>query len=146
MVKDEASKGGRPSSYDPKYVTEIYRYLQENVDTLIEDGRRVVSLPTKEGFAAFIGVSKKTLYNWAEEHEEFLHALEEIEIEQHKRLINSGLSGDYNSTIAKLILSSNHGMREKTEQDLTSGGDRIECISLELVKPNESKSPDPSGV
>ena len=31
------------------------------------------------------------------------------------RLGESGLSGAYNSTIAKLILSSNHGMHEKSE-------------------------------
>ncbi len=33
-----------------------------------------------------------------------------------QRLIDMGLSGVYNSTIAKLILSSNHGMRERLDK------------------------------
>jgi hypothetical protein len=56
-----------------------------------------------------------------------------LTIEKHT-LINKGLRGLYNSTIAKLILSSNHGLREGT--DITTRGDKIqqEPISLEEMK------------
>lgn len=40
---------------------------------------------------------------------------------QKRELINRGLLGTYNSTIAKLILSSNHMMTERIDQ--TSGGE-----------------------
>jgi curved DNA-binding protein CbpA len=41
--------------------------------------------------------------------------LKKILDEQKQRLLNKGASGEYNSTIAKLILSANHGMAEKKE-------------------------------
>ena len=91
-----------------------------------------VNLPTVEGFAAFIDVNKTTLYEWEKIHPEFSNALESIRAEQHKRLIDNGLSGDYNPTIAKLILSSNHGMAEKTEN-------KTELSLAELIRSQASK-------
>lgn len=74
-----------------------------------------VRLPTVEGFADFIKFTKPTLYNWAKKHKEVKQGINEIVNEQLTRLVDCGLEGTYNSTIAKLILSSNHGMREKTD-------------------------------
>lgn len=113
---------GRPTEYKEEYIAKVQEYLDECQDDEIERGedRNVVykirvKLPTIEGFARYIGVSKRVLYNWEELHPDFMHALDEIRTEQLERLINNGLNGDYNSTIAKLMLSSNHGMREKSD-------------------------------
>ena len=141
----------RPEEYKKEYVDKVDEYLELNKDEEIRSVRSAkvskfnedksgwqnvgiklkVKLPTIEGFALFIGVSKKSLYNWEEKYPEFLHALEKIRTEQHNRLINMGLSGDYNSTIAKLILSSNHGMREKA--DVTSDEKPITSL-IGLIK------------
>lgn len=91
-----------------------------------------VKLPTIEGLASFLGVNKTTLYEWEKDHPEFSNALDQIRQEQAQRLINNGLSGDYNSTIAKLILSSNHGMRERVDSDLTSNGKPIPILANAL--------------
>ena len=107
---------GRPSEYKEEYIPMVTKYIKETKDKVTK-GKLKVSLPTIEGFSIYLDVSKKTLYNWGGEHKEFLHALGEIEREQKKRLLDMGLSGDYNSTIAKLILSVNHGMSEKSEVD-----------------------------
>ncbi len=123
----------RPSEYLDEYVSKVDEYLLLHKDEEIDSKKLRVKLPTIEGFALFIGVSKKSLYNWSEEHPEFLHALGKIETEQKERLINSGLSGDYNSTIAKLILSANHGMSEKTETDITSKGEGITPILVKFI-------------
>lgn len=142
---EEKSNRGRPSEYKEEYIDKVDEYLEANQDEEVQvvkqsnsekgyemyDNKLKVKLPTIEGFARYIGVSKKTLYNWRDEHPEFLHALEEIEAEQKERLLNMGLSGDYNSTIAKLILSSNHDMKEKT--DVTTQGEKISNESKELV-------------
>jgi len=83
-----------------------------------------VNIPSVQGLAAFLKVSGDTLYEWAvnddgvlteKERIEFSDTLEELKNIQGNRLISKGLSGDYNPTIAKLLLSSNHGMAEKTE-------------------------------
>lgn len=119
--------GGRPQEYKEKYISRVDEYLELNQDEEIQvvkqssekyevfDNKLKVKLPTIEGFALFIGVSKRVLYEWEKIYPEFMHALDKIRTEQHNRLVNSGLSGDYNSTIAKLMLSSNHGMREKSD-------------------------------
>ena len=136
-----SEKGGRPTEYKEEYCDEVDVYLKENkdeyemIDDYKEDEKPVandtelkilkrkerrkgiikVNLPTIEGFALRLNVSEKTLYNWRDKHPKFLQSLGKINREQKKRLLNMGLSGEYNSTIAKLILSSNHGMVERSD-------------------------------
>lgn len=105
---------GRPTEYND----EILKKSQEYIKSRKDDGKEV-KLPTLEGLALYLDVSRKSLYNWAEKHSEFLHTLGIIERKQKEKLIAKGLSGDYNSTIAKLMLSSNHGMKERTENENT---------------------------
>lgn len=112
------SKGGRPTKYSPDFIAKVDEYLELRKDEQLQNKVKV-RLPTRSGFAKFIGVSQQTLTNWEKENEEFFGALAKIDAEQQERLIDMGLSGDYNSTIAKLILSSNHGMAEKSEQKHT---------------------------
>ncbi|MFA6897235.1 MAG: terminase small subunit [Patescibacteria group bacterium] len=120
---------GRPTKFKKIFIKKVDEYLEECQDEEIErvkqenaekgyqmlEHRLKVKLPTIEGFARFIGVNKTSLYEWEKNHEEFSNSLEKIKTEQKERLMNSGLSGDYNPTIAKLILSSNHDMHEKSE-------------------------------
>jgi hypothetical protein len=141
------SKIGRPTKYDPKFIDSVDEYIMLHQDIeRAEEGKNGgfmysirAKLPTIEGFASFIRVSKSTLYDWAEEYEDFSYALEELRREQKERLMNEGLSGNYNPTIAKLILSSNHGMREG--KDLTSGGNSIapDKITVEFIDASEDE-------
>ena len=122
-----AHPGGRPNEFKEDYITRVDDYLDSCVDEIedyvVTNGDKTtsykrivkVNLPTLEGFARFIEVSTKSLLNWEKEQPEFLRALDKIREKQKQNLMNSGLSGDYNSTIAKLILSANHGMREGTD-------------------------------
>lgn len=109
--------GGRPEEYKATYIAKVSEYLASRSDTVIENKLKV-KLPTIEGFAQFIGVNKTSLYEWEKKYPQFSNALDKIRQEQQQRLLDNGLSGDYNPTIAKLILSANHGMREKS--DVTS--------------------------
>ena len=54
---------GRPTKYDPSYCAKV-----------IELGRQGKSI---EQTAGILNVSKRTLYNWRDAHEDFLHALDE---------------------------------------------------------------------
>lgn len=127
---------GRPSEYKEEYIEKVDEYLaicedeylkvvkQANAEKGYEmfDERLKVNLPTHEGFALFIDVNPTTLYEWEKKHPLFSKALARIKSKQRGRLIDMGLSGEYNSTIAKLILSSNHGMSEKQIVDNTIKG------------------------
>lgn len=115
------------TQYKPEYITKVDEYLKRNRDRTVKitktsnsekgyttyDNILKVKLPTIVGFSIYLGVSEKTLYNWADENNDFREALDRIKIEQKQRLINMGLSGEYNATIAKLMLSHNHGMKER---------------------------------
>ena len=85
-----------------------------------------------EDFADFIGVNKTSLYEWAKLYPDFSNALSQIIDAQKKIVIKRSLSGDYNPLIAKLILSANHGMKEKS--DITSNG---ESININVIKYND---------
>lgn len=122
---------GRPTIYSERILKATQKYLKECQDEEVQQtiglsakgtelykNKLNVSLPTIYGLAAYLRVNKDTLYEWSKHYPEFSDALEDISAEQAKRLVDKGLSGDYNPTIAKLILSSNYGLREKT--DVTS--------------------------
>lgn len=146
-----SNQGGRPTKYKPIYIKQVDEYLVSRQDEEVQVVKQAntekgyemyetkvkVRLPTIEGFARFIGVNKTTLYEWEKDHPLFSNALEKIRQEQQERLLDNGLSGDYNSTIAKLILSSNHGMREKSETDITSGGKPLPILGGVSVQPKK---------
>lgn len=138
------AKVGRPSEYKKEYIEAVDEYLAENIDNYSK-GRLNVNLPTIEGFAVYIGVNKSSLYEWSEKYTEFSDSLDKLKHEQQKRLINQGLSGQYNSTIAKLILSSNHGMSEKNEIDHTSKGKQINGVGVILSKAYGNDSDEDGG-
>lgn len=132
--------GGRPTKYKKSYIKKVDEYIEscqdEEKQVVKYEGehstgyetKKIVKLPTLEGFAIYLNVSVDSLDRWAKEHKEFCGALKKITNEQKERLITNGLSGDYNPTIAKLILSANHGMREK--KDLTSGDKPIKSNTI----------------
>lgn len=137
--------GGRPTEYKAEYINKIDEYLAERQDEEVQvvkqssekyetfDNKLKVKLPTIEGFALFIGVNKTSLYEWEKKYSQFSNALDKIRQEQQQRLLDNGLSGDYNPTIAKLILSANHGMREKS--DITSDNKAImEGVEISVRK------------
>lgn len=102
--------GGRPTDYDPSFVQKADEYLTS--------GWKKDVVPSRQGFAQFLGFTKPTILEWAKKYEEFSYALEKIDDEQYRILQNQGLAGTFSSTITKLMLSGNHGIREKT--DVTS--------------------------
>jgi hypothetical protein len=147
----------RPTEYKKSYIAKANEYLAASEDEYTEfhkirsnsdksaDGydRLVrVNLPTIEGFALYIKHDTDTLLEWGKIYPEFSVALRKIKSIQKQRLISSGLSGDYSPVIAKLILSSNHGMRER--QDITSDDKVLPVPLLQAMRqePTPQKQPD----
>ena len=105
---------GRPTIYSPEMITKAKEYLALCVD--IEGDKLKVKIPTIEGLARHLEISKDTVFQWENEEgkEEFSDFLCDLRAEQAERLINNGLWWTYNPTITKLILSK-HWYVEKTE-------------------------------
>lgn len=139
-MNEEANKVGRPTDYDDTIVKRTLEYIDAcedeeydwtkstssgKVDSESWEHRIKVKLPTVEGLALFLDVSRDTIYEWGDKHKDFSDTLKKLKAKQAEQLISKGLSGDYSPIITKLILSSNHGMKEKTETDITSKGKQI---------------------
>lgn len=130
---------GRPTLYTEELLGKAQEYLLACEDKEIEKGTEErpvyslkVKLPTKGGLARFLGVSRETLYAWSKEKPEFSDIMEQIGAEQEDKLINNGLSGDYNSTIAKVLLTK-HGYRDAVDTDVTSKGEQINTLDPKAV-------------
>jgi len=133
------------SRFKKRYINDVDKYIKKNKDRNTKylkqrndskgyetyETKLVVKLPTIVGFSIYLGFAEKTLYTWAGKSPEFRLALDRIKNEQKQRLMNSGLSGQYNSTIAKLILSSNHGMKERV--DNTTDDEPINSFNDEQI-------------
>jgi hypothetical protein len=79
---------------------------------------RNVQIPSIQGYARQLSVSRKTLEKWGEEHKEFQDALDSITDAQHEMLIQYGLSGYFNTKIVALLLSKHgYGTQTKEEND-----------------------------
>lgn len=150
-IKTKNKKVGRPTKYTPEMCDKVDEFLEEMEDKEVQDlvqmsskgsesykRRVIVKLPTLKKFARFVGVNKDTLYEWARVHPEFSDSLEKINEKQEEKLLESGLSGEYNPTIAKLVLSSNHGYKEKS--DLTTGDRPIPLLGVLTGEKNVSNN------
>jgi len=153
-TEENCCKCGRPIEYKEEYIDKVDEYLELHQDEEVQvvkqssekyemfDNKLKVKLPTLKGFALFIRVNESTLYEWDKHYPEFSKSLDKIRTEQYNRLINSGLSGDYNSTIAKLILSSNHGMRERTDTTTNDKELPTPIMKLDGILSNHSNAED----
>lgn len=108
--------GGRPSKYEERFNDELDKYLRTT-------GKEQMSLPTIQGFSLWLDVDDETLTEWAKVHSQFSATLSRLKKLQAQQLIDDGIYGgkEVNSTIVKLLLQNNHGMREKTETELSGG-------------------------
>ncbi len=111
MDAEEKQGPGRPTKYKDEYATEefLVRFKQ-----WCKDNGTLISLC---GLACYCEVCEDTIQEWQKVHSEFSVSLEKIKQLSKQMLINKGLDSTYNSTIAKLVLSSNHGMAEKTKRE-----------------------------
>lgn len=124
-----ADMAGRPTSLNEELITQSKTYLDEcsgvGTNTL---------LPTIEGLALAVKISRETVYAWEEQGkltenngsllERFSDIVKELRSAQAQKLMQNSLHGRYNPMIAKLLLSK-HGYVEKSETDVTSKGEQI---------------------
>ena len=114
---------GRPTDYTPELVEKARKYI----DDYQSQGDVI---PSEVGLCKYIGQSITCVQRWgAEEGKEvFKGILKAINTEQHNVLINKGLSGDFNSAIAKLVLGK-HGYHEKQQTEISGpDGKSIETM------------------
>lgn len=118
----------RPSEYTPT-ILEMAQHYRDNWHA---DENQVV--PTVEGLALALGISRETVYAWAKDHGEFSDIVSDIRANKSLTLQNGGLSNKLNASVAKLLLG-HEGYREA--QDITSDGKALPQPILASVKEDE---------
>jgi len=126
MAQADSPKMGRPTKLTEEIIKQAENYIAGDWEKL----KHV--MPSAVGLAKVIGVSKKTLYNWADNNDDFLHILAELNTEQEFTLLNKGLSGEFNTAITKLVLTK-HDYSDKVSQDVTSSDGSMKPVVVELV-------------
>ncbi len=108
----------RPTKYTPKLVKKAQNYLETARD-------KPDFFPSIAGLSLQLEVTRDTIHTWIKDKDKkkFSDTIAEIQALQETRLLEKGLNGTYNSTIAKLMLSSNHGYTERS--DHTSKGEKL---------------------
>jgi transposase len=126
---------GRPSLYKPEYCEEVI--------ALGKIGKSV------EAIGAILGVGTKTLYNWRDQHEDFLHALDmakEFELQwwediAQTHMIENKESDKINATIWSRSMAARFPKkyREQVKQEITGadGAPFLTGIQVSFVKPSE---------
>jgi len=128
------AKIGRPSEYKPEYINTYREYIEYAIPENQE-------IPTIEGLALRIGVSRRALYRWAKKHKEFRHTLGELKMKQKEALTKIGIFGgkEINATIVQLLLKVNHNMVETDRHEMT-GKDGAPLGVVVLPEIYESKN------
>lgn len=121
------------------YGDEIVRRSKEYLDNYEAQGDVI---PSVAGLAVFLGRSRTLLHDWAadEDKKEFKDILEQIGAKQEMVTLNNALAGNFNATIAKLLLGK-HGYHEKVDNQLTganNGAIQVQGWILEGVKPSDT--------
>jgi len=126
---------GRPTQYTSKTIPEVEKYLQDAVP-------ENMAIPTIEGIALKLNVSRDTLYEWASVHKEFSDTLEKMRVLQKEALIRTGIFGgkEINSTIIMLLLKVNHDMIEKSAVDITSNGQPVPILGNSVTDVHKDNS------
>lgn len=123
--KMSKNKGGAKTKYSEDVLTIIDEYIQMCMDSkreVITDkgsvSRVFQEYPTPAGLAVKVGVVKKTLYNWCENHEEFLHRFNKMKTVAEYIISQMGMHGDYNYKLASAVLRQ-YGWDTAEEKRLT---------------------------
>ena len=124
------AKIGRPTKYNQEILKKTTQYLNN-----YEEFGDVI--PSIAGLAVCLKLPRTRLYDWAshENKKEFRDMLQDILAKQEQVLLNKGLSGEFNSNIAKLALAK-HGYSDRQETNLTSDKPTEPAITIKFVKPD----------
>ena len=145
----------RPTDFSKEIVDKANEYLELCQDEEIQQltglsvkgtelykNKLKVKIPTIEGLSAFLGIATSTSYEWEKKYPEFSEVIDLLRQKQAEALINNGLSGDYNPTIAKVLLTK-HGYADK--QELTGkDGEKLGLGVVVLPKKDEGTLATPT--
>ena len=112
----EPNPVGPPSKWNESIITKARHYLANYQDY----GKNI---PTVARLSQVLNISRDRIYKWAQQKDkkELKYILSELKCIQEAELLENGLTGDYNPTITKLLLSK-HGYHDNPQGNQASSG------------------------
>lgn len=124
------AKVGRPQMYTPEQIQEIVDDLAQYIETTDD--------PTIVGFTS---TYKKYPVNkdYISDHNEFSELRKRAVEKQEAYLLEGVTKNKLNPTMGIFRLKQpQHGYRDKSETDITSGGDKIQPLMVKFIDKDES--------
>jgi hypothetical protein len=129
-------KMGRPTKLTQKLIKKAEDYYKNHFDKYGDP------FPSAAGLAVELGISRSTLYKWADENVYFSDMLDDISVKQERLLLSKGITGEFTAPITKLVLAK-HDYSDKVSQDVTSSDGSMKPTVIELVGvPSENAAED----
>lgn len=116
---------GRPTKYNEDVQAKAELYV-------LDFNKQGDVIPSQAGLCCWLGISRSTLFEWSKVYPDFSSTLEDIQSKQETMTLNKALVGEFNSTIAKLVLA-NHGYSDKQELAHTSPDGTMSPTRIEIV-------------
>ncbi len=120
-----SSEADKKVTCPTKYTPEMIEKAQDYADNFTEAPYNEL-IPSIAGLALALGLSRSTVYDWSNQKEktEISYIVKQLMQKQEILLFSAGLTGNYNASITKLMLTK-HGYNDKVDTDVTSGGKEI---------------------
>lgn len=123
------TRRGRPTKYTKELLDKAKAYAND----FTIDGEEDL-IPSIEGLCLYCGIHKSTAFDWANDDRkrEFSDCLNLIMAKQAKMLMNKSLSGEFNYSISRLMLSQ-HGYRETQQIDQISSDGSNRPVEIKVI-------------
>jgi hypothetical protein len=133
---------GRPAKFESveelqSAISDYFDYCDNRIQQVYSkksDGVIEIVNPepyTMAGLALAIGLSRQGLMEYKNKSKEFSDAIKKARDKVHMDVERRLMEG--NSTGAIFNLKNNFGWKDKTETDITSGGDKIEPVTVRII-------------
>ncbi|WP_337241752.1 DNA-packaging protein [Proteus faecis] len=126
----QSKQVGCPSKLTNELIAKAKEYLYGGYESFGD------VVPSVAGLSCYLAIARSTTYEYAKQDSvqgrEFSDIVEGILSLQENKLINGGLKGDFNASIAKLMLAK-HGYSEKQEVDHQSSDGSMSQAPTKIV-------------
>lgn len=126
--------GGRPTEYTQDIIDKAWSYVNGGWE------KEGAPIPSLVGMCRVLNRGKSTIYDWAKDPEkQFSDIVEALNELQEEILASKGLTGDFNSSITKLMMTK-HGYSDKQDisQTTTISVNGMSDEELERIARGES--------
>lgn len=138
------NKGGRPRVIEleelPNFGKELENWAEKKYQEILKKPKEDKLPFFVRTFAREYNLSQDTLNNYCKQSKEFFGSYNKARQIIGEALMIGGLKGWWHPTAFIFIAKNETEMKDKTETDITSGGEQIKTINY--IIPNESKRKD----